>query len=320
MRESFMGLTEYFGRSLIGLYESDGQYALRREEVQIMLGFVRAEIVLFTDLAFKDCADLFLLYNALPGEMRAPEAIRLAEIFLRTDIDAGFVTGMRESLIEPTMTMIADNPDETIDFARDIPRVLYALAQNHFQFLVDGDIDFLLDLLHSENHVAVFETIKALDCCIEKADMKLIEEPRDEFFRAVLVKVTSQLLVVLCDASHRFCAGELTALIRKICDFVGSGKLRVQLFPDAENIEGLSACLAERIVLEFPLVTIPEMVDLMALLLAPRDLDSFEDLIAQFIARARQTTPGETLRHLRQQRFKESLADLVIQTDDQSQG
>jgi hypothetical protein len=31
--------------------------------------------------------------------------------------------------------------------------------------------------------------------------------------------------------------------------------------------------------------------------------------LAQFIARAKQTTPGETLRHLRLQKLKEALAE-----------
>jgi rRNA pseudouridine-1189 N-methylase Emg1 (Nep1/Mra1 family) len=51
------------------------------------------------------------------------------------------------------------------------------------------------------------------------------------------------------------------------------------------------------------------MIDLSRLLLMPRSAESFEELISQFMARAKQTTPGETLRHLRKQKIKEIVAE-----------
>jgi hypothetical protein len=101
----------------------------------------------------------------------------------------------------------------------------------------------------------------------------------------------------------------LVALLRKLFDFIGSGKVRCELFDGLENIPGAAARVTKMVVVEFPLVTPAEMTTLIKLLLAPRKMEEFEGLLAQFITRAKQTTPGETLRHLRLQRLKEALAE-----------
>jgi hypothetical protein len=84
--------------------------------------------------------------------------------------------------------------------------------------------------MYQTNQIVVFETTKAINTCVEKADMKLMGGYRVEFFREFLCQIVFELLKCVCEQSHQFCCPELVALLRKLFDFIGSGKVRYKLF------------------------------------------------------------------------------------------
>ena len=308
-KEDLSRITRVFGESLIRLGEEHGDSALGREDVQIMMGFLRAELTVFTILVFKDCSDVFELYRALPEYLRLPETLKFTEILLRSEVDAPMVRGLRETVVDVTKDMVSCSPDDFIEFYELVPRVLGAIVDNYWEAAMPEDLEFLIGSLSQRNHAVVLETIKALDKFIAKGDLKLVGEPRGAFFGGFLCPLLEELLLMCCQPTHYFCYPEASALVRKLFDFVGTGKLNCQLFPEQENVPGLAARLSHALSERFPLVSVSELNDIMNLLLTNRDQESFDALFAQFISRAKQTTAAQTLAHLKVQRLKEYVAE-----------
>jgi hypothetical protein len=309
LRQELTVSTGRFGAAIQGIWAELGDMAVRREDLKEMVGFIYAEAMLFTEIAFKDCGDVLGLYAAMPPELKPAEALRLTEVLLKTEIAPEIVQGIHDTVLAPTEAMVADGLDQYSEHAECLARALHALARNYFPAMTPDDVAFLMASLAQSNQTVVLETIKAIDACIEKADLKLMGGERESFFREVLFKLIVALLCSICDASHQFCYPEIVALLRKLFDLIGSGKVRCRLFEGVDNNEPAAEFLSHAIVESFPLVAPGEMTDLFGLLLMPRTEESFEELIAQFMARAKQTTPGETLRHLRKQKIKEIIAD-----------
>jgi hypothetical protein len=302
-------ITEAFAVQIQRICAEFGGHASRREDLREMLAFLAAETVLFTELVFRDCGYVFRLYAELRADLRPPEVLKLAEVIFKSEIPPEIVRGLHETVVEPTEEMLTGVSDDYSEHAEGLARVLHALARNYFEAVQPGDITFLLKSLSQTNHTVVLETIKAIDACVEKADLRLMEREREGFFREFLFGFIVELLWALCSGSHQFCYREVISLLRKLFDLIGSGKIRCQLFEGEETNARAAEFLSRASVEPFPLVTPNEVVDLFELLLMPRTEASFEELIAQFIARAKQTTPGETLRHLSKQKMKEIIAD-----------
>jgi hypothetical protein len=160
----------------------------------------------------------------------------------------------------------------------------------------------------------MLESLKALDCFFERADMTLVGEARHGFFDAFLVDAIVHLLALSCEPQG--CIAEVSNLLSKLCNLVGSGKVGCQLFSDGENADGVALCVGQRVVEEHPLCTVGEIAELMRIMMEPRAPSDFDAALAMFVARAKQTTPGETLRHLSVQRVREAVRDMVISMED----
>jgi hypothetical protein len=185
LRAELGRVTEQVGQSLLEFAQQS--YAMRHEEMHSMLDFLRAEFVLFSELRRQDCSDVMALYAELPAEMRLPEALQLVEVLLRVGLKAEAAAGLHETVIAPTEAMVLENdPDQYVEHSKALARVLVAIANNYWATLAPDDVRFLLNSVHQTNQVVVFETIKAIDACVEKADMKLMGDERAGFFREFL--------------------------------------------------------------------------------------------------------------------------------------
>ena len=167
----------------------------------------------------------------------------------------------------------------------------------------------MFSALQQRNRTAVLETIKAIDCCVSQADLKLINQARDDFFRNYFIRILTELMIVSCGSDYRFCYKELVSLLYKLFNLVGTGRIRCELFRDVDNVPGLVNTMSQEIVRRFPLITVREMSDILALLLRPRPQEAFDDIMSQFVARSKQTSAIAVLGHLRAQRVREMIAN-----------
>lgn len=319
-RQILIQITETFGRNVLQIYEENGPDSVNREDLRLMMAYIQSETDLFTELCFKDCGDIFALYGTLPNDLRFSEALSLTEALFKSQLDPNIVTGLHETVIKATEEMIVNEPGEYIDHEELLPKVLFAMAQSYFEIVDPNDLQLLISNLLNNSHVTVLGSIKALDIIVEKADLKLVEDTRDGFFRGFIGIVMYRLLFIITDSGHFYCYSQVLRFLRKLFDFIGTGKIRCQLFPDAENIPGMTMYLSSMTIQDFPLVTIQEMTALIQLMFQPIQMDKFEELIAQYIARTKQTTPGETLNSLRLQQFKNSTSDFIYLDDTNKEG
>lgn len=305
--ETLMNLTKHFIESIAQILEENGVDGLSRDDIRLMISFLRAETLLYTEIHSMEGGNLLTIFGEMPAEIRIhiPEMLLLLESLFKSGMTPENADALHNLVMVPIMEMIEADPEETRDHLIIFPRVEYAFAIGFSTIITQNDIDFLLEILKDQSHTAVLYTIKALDAIIEKNDLRLVEEPRDEFFRNALGKILYNLMLAIADPDHYFCYSQLLRFIYKICDLVISGKLRVNLFPDQENIPGLIMALNQSIVEAFPLVIPDEIAQILTYMFQPMPMEQFEEVLAQYIAKARQTTPSETLVQIRLQQFKD---------------
>lgn len=314
-RDVFTQITQNFGSQILQIYEENGSDSSGREDVRQMRSYIQVETSLFKELIFQDCGDIFNLYASLPIELRFPEALQLCEALFKSNLDETVVSGLRDTVVQPTEEMLSENPAEFPDMEELFPRVLNAMATSYFEAFNSGDIEFLIGRLRNDidfSQLTVLAVIRALDTCVYKADMKLIDQPRVEFFTSFLLEIVYRLLLAITDSCHSFCYSQILRLLFKLFDFVATGKVRCDLFAEEEeeNVHGMILHLSEMTVKDFPLLTMQEMTQLIQQFFQENlQMETFEELIAQYIARTRQTTQSETLDSLRLQQFKNSMSD-----------
>lgn len=312
-REIFTKITESFGEQILQIYEENGSDSVEREDVHHMLEFIRAETILFKELVFKDCGDILTLYNTFPVEIKEkfPESLQLAEALFKTKLDETVVNGLRETVVQPTEDMISESPGEYTDHEELLPRVLDAMATSYFESINSGDIEFLISTMKGDSHLTVLGAIRAIDTIVDKADMKLIDQPRNDFFSNLLVGITYQFLFAITDSNHSFCYSQLLRILYKLFDFVATGKVRCQLFEEEEdNVKGMVIQLSEMTVNDFPILSVQEIAPIIHQLFEEKvTMEKFEENVAQYISKTRQTTQVETLDSLRIQQFKNSMSD-----------
>ena len=308
-KDDIHALTCSFGQALIKIDQDVGYQCTSRDDVQIILGFLKAEVILFTKLLYKECRYIFEMYQTLPNYLRFPEVLKLGEAMFRSELDPPTVAGLREMLVDTTEQMIAENSEDYMEFYEEMPRILSCLIDNYWEAVKPDDLEFLISSLPQVNHTVVLETLKALDKFVARGDLKLVGEQRNAFFGPFLAQLLVQLLSACCESTHQFCYPEVAALLRKLFDFVGTGKLNCRLYPDQENVPGLVTTLSQMLFERFPLVSIPELQELMTLMFNSKDQENFDSLLAQFIARAKQRTASQTLSHLKLRRLKEYVAE-----------
>ena len=312
-RQPLREITSVFGQNILNIFSENGYESLHRDDVQLMIGFLQYEISLFTELSFKDCSDILVLICGYPNEIKAlfPEILLLTESLLKCELENEFAANIHSTVIVSIEELISTDITEYIEFSELLPKTIDALAKGFFEAITPQDINFLLSILNESDHIAVLNSIKALDTCVEKADLKFINDSRENFFRSFLGLIIYRLLYLLFDGSKSFCYSQTMRFLRKLYDFIGTGKVRCQLFPDVDNINGMAIYLAQMTVQDFPLVTSPEIITITELLFKATTNDSFEELLAQYVSRVRQTTPGETLNYLRLQKFKDTITDFI---------
>lgn len=309
-REMFIQITEGFGNEILQICEENGSDSINRDDVRQMMEFIQSEALLFKELKFKDCGDILTLYSQLPTELRFPEALEMAESLYKSDIAIEIVNGLQETVVKPTEEMISNEPGQYPEHEELFPRVLYAIATSYFEIIDSDDIDFLIGMLTNNSRKTVLGSIKALDKCVEKADMKLIEETRVEFFSNYLGVIIYHLLHIITDPNHFYCYSQVLRLLYKLFDLVGTGKVRCDMYPETDNIQGMSIYLCEMTVADFPLLTVQGLMEFVPLLFKENiKSDDFEELIAQYIAKTRQTTQDETLDSIKLQEFKNSMTE-----------
>jgi len=311
IRESLEKLAATFSELLINLVNSNGSDAVHREDSRLMLGFLKSLTVLYKEIGIKNCELLFKMYMDYPFEIRKPEMLVLAESILKTELKKEEIGSIRTFIIEPTEQMIKSDPDHYLDFAEYIPRILSIIIRSAFDMFTESDVDYLLEALRFNHKVSVLGTIQALESFLDKADRMTQGQERVFYFQTYFIRIIFELLVVITEPSHRFCFREILAFITKLFMLIRTERLSVNLFDDNNNIDGTIKILSNEICQVFSNISHNEMVNILSLLISSEKPEEIEELIIMYISRVRQTSEGETLKHLKIQKIKSISNDLL---------
>lgn len=312
LREQFTNITHLYGETIVSLYNESGENVLSRDDAKIAYTFLKAEILLFKQLVYKDCGDILSLYSIFPPDIRIPESLLLTKALFKSEIPLNIAQGLHETVIIPTEIMISEDPNKYWGMCEYLPQAMIPMINSYFDVVVPDDLTFLIQIIQQTNRTCTLNAIKAIDLFVEKADFKFLEDNRNNFFRSFIGEILFNLLYVLTDPSHSFCVTELLILIRKLFIFISSGQIRCKLFPDCENVEGIIKYLSQRIIQMFPTISISEILTLLQLIFSTiEDEKKFELYMATFISRARQTTEVESLQYLKIQKLKQNTIDFL---------
>lgn len=336
-KDQFIAMIKQIGDQASTNFKADGPDIADREDMIIILGFLKAITQFYVEVANSDCGDILGFYSNFPDTFKAEyiEAVRLCERLLKTNLPQFIVDGIHSTVIEPTEILVLGtnySPSETLSQIQSNPALLLCpdenishnehfevltkalgtMAQSYFKSLNNEDINFLIVSLRSLNQTAVFSAISALDAALTRADLEIQGESRNHFFSNFMPSVLLILFAEIANSSHDFCYKEMFNMLTKWCKNIAFHRIEVILDENEDHIKGLANFLAESITTVYPNMMAGEMVSLFELMLKNRTPESYQDLIIQFIARARQTTNDETLRHLKIQNIIESIHDSFL--------
>ena len=305
-----------------------------REDMLVILGFIRAITSFYSEMSFLECGDLFQFYLNSPNSFKGQyiEALKYGESILKTKINLSLelITGIHDTLIVPTENLVLeDTPSSYLQYLQNTPgdllyvdenishydhfnvlaKILLIISRSYFKIMNEEDFNYLIVSLRSNNQPGVLTTIQALDSALTRGDLELTEETRQRFLTSFVPPALFVMLIQIANPSHQFCYNELLDVLYKW--FQNSAMNRV-LPPLPDQEQPLIPYLAESIVAVYSVITMEEMMNLIALMLKKREKESFQDLMVQYVSRAQQTTREETLNHLKVQKLLESVQDSFL--------
>ena len=293
--------------STVQLTSFDGQ-----PEEKAMYNFIITTAVLFKVCGIKNCKMIFEFYQNADPIIRPIEILQLADSLLKTELTDEEAVEIHTSVIDPTKEMIAT--DDWIDpsFPSLLPSVINIYLQAHFAAsmvgepcIIEEDLHFLLNLIRRTNHTSILASLNAIEMTLNKADLTLTGEDRQGFFRLFFIDILQSILFVSTEPSHRFCLDKLIAFIHKLFLYISAERLQVALYdPPQTNAEGAVLALMEALLPQLPSISKQNMKILMEAFINSESLQETQDLMINFISAARQTVPGEIMRHIQMKKMK----------------
>ena len=306
--------TKNFHGIMLELAQSIGPKARSRDDVRLMLGFIRHEMQLFREMKYDACDWLITSHGLLPLEMRTPEILLLCERIIGECLTPPLMQLIREAVIRPTEIFVSERENVTMipENATYLARMLFRLAQCHPECLIDEDITTLVCLEKLANPHIHGMCIRALlmTCHQESHFSEALKGP---FITNLLPHIISATVTLTSEQSHRSSFTDLLDLAHFTITMILSPAIAsIRLFPDVDNVTGMVRILMEDMVYS-PLLVIDDVRQAFVALFSGTEREQFENNIVALASMAKQTTITETIQHLTNQKIK-AVLDAEINT------
>lgn len=298
--------TKNFHGVLVELMQTIGPKARSRDDVRLMLGFVRHEMQLFREMKYYACDWLISAHGVLPLEMRTPEILSLCEQMIVDGATPPVMNLIREAVIGPTELFTSELENVTMlpEHASYLVKLLFKLAQSHPEYLVEEDILALVHLEKIANPHIYLWCIRGLMMICSGCE-HFSPELRSIFIARCLPQIISVTVNLAGEQSHRASFWELIELAYTTTGMILSPVTQsVQLFSDVDNVTGMINLLMADMAYS-PLLAIEDVRGICASLFTERDRDKFE--MNMVTLASKQTTVKETMQQLTSQKIKAAL-------------